>query len=71
MYVVADLRVSTACEGVLGLASNGTLGQAIDVLFIFGWCAATSLGIGIPMISAVASDLIGVERGMTGRCHSC
>ena len=62
----STLRVSTACEGVLGKGSQGPLGQLIDILFIFGLVGgvATSLGIGIPMISAVASDLFGVERGM-------
>jgi len=62
----STLRVSTACEGVLGQRSQGPLGQLIDILFIFGLVGgvATSLGIGIPMISAVASDLFGVTRGL-------
>ncbi len=60
------LRVSTACKGVLGGLSDGPLGQAVDILFIFGLTGGvgTSLGIGIPMISAVASHLFGVERGL-------
>lgn len=60
------LRVSTACDAVLGEHAKGPFGKAIDVLFIFGLIGGigTSLGIGIPMISAVASDLFGVERGM-------
>jgi len=63
----STLRVSTACEGVMGAQSKGPLGQLIDILFIFGLVGgvATSLGIGIPMISAVASDLFGMPRGMT------
>ena len=62
----STLRVSTACEGVLGQSAQGPLGQLIDILFIFGLVGgvATSLGIGIPMISAVASDLFGVTRGI-------
>ncbi len=62
----STLRVSTACEGVLGSHSKGPLGKFIDVLFIFGLVGGvgTSLGVGIPMISAVASDLFGVSRGM-------
>jgi BCCT family betaine/carnitine transporter len=62
----STLRVSTACEGVLGKRAQGPVGQLIDILFIFGLVGgvATSLGIGIPMISAVASDLFGVERGL-------
>lgn len=60
------LRVSTACDQVPGLKTDGPLGKIIDILFIFGLVSgvATSLGIGIPMISAVASDLTGIERGM-------
>jgi len=62
----STLRVSTACEGVLGEGAKGPLGQLIDILFIFGLVGgvATSLGIGVPMISAVASDLFGVTRGL-------
>jgi len=60
------LRISTACDAVLGAHAKGPFGKSIDVLFIFGLIGGvgTSLGIGIPMISAVASDLFGVERGM-------
>ncbi len=60
------LRVSTTCDMVLGRASEGTIGKAIDILFIFGLVGGvgTSLGVGIPMVSAVASDLFGFERGM-------
>jgi len=60
------LRISTTCDQVLGKATRGVLGKAIDILFIFGLVGGvgTSLGVGIPMISAVASDLFGLERGM-------
>ncbi len=60
------LRISTACDAVLGKHAKGPLGKCIDILFIFGLVGgvATSLGIGIPMISAVASDIFGVERGL-------
>ena len=62
----STLRVSTACEGVMGKRAEGTLGQLIDILFIFGLVGgvATSLGIGVPMISAVASELFGATRGL-------
>ena len=57
-----ELRLSTACQGVLGDRVKGPLGKAIDVLFIFGLVGGigTSLGVGIPMVSAVASRLFGV-----------
>jgi betaine/carnitine transporter, BCCT family len=61
------LRLSEACRDVLGDRVDGVLGRGIDVLFIFGLVGGvgTSLGVGIPMISAVASEIFGVERGMT------
>ena len=38
----------------------------MDILFVFGLVGGvgTSLGVGVPMLSAVASSLFGVERGM-------
>ncbi|MGB0590002.1 MAG: BCCT family transporter, partial [Myxococcota bacterium] len=61
----STLRVSTACEEVLGDWVQGPLGKLLDILFIIGLVGGvgTSLGIGVPMLSAVASDLFGVERG--------
>jgi betaine/carnitine transporter, BCCT family len=61
------LRLSEACRGVLGDRVDGVLGRGIDILFIFGLVGGvgTSLGVGIPMISAVASEIFGVARGMT------
>ena len=60
------LRVSAACEHSLPEAFKPALSQIIDVLFIFGLVGGvgTSLGVGVPMLSAVASDLFSVERGM-------
>lgn len=60
------LRISTACDAVLGKHAKGPLGKCIDILFIFGLVGGvgTSLGIGIPMVSAVASDIFDVERGL-------
>ena len=60
------LRVSTACAGVLGKHAEGPWGKLIDILFIFGLVGGvgTSLGVGVPMLSAIASDLFGFERGL-------
>ena len=60
------LRVSTACSAVLGKHADGPWGKLIDILFIFGLVGGvgTSLGVGVPMLSAVASELFGVERGL-------
>lgn len=60
------LRISSACREFIGERADGAAGKAIDVLFIFGLVGGvgTSLGVGVPMLSAVASELFGVERGM-------
>ena len=60
------LRISTACRELIGKSADGAVGKGIDILFIFGLVGGvgTSLGVGIPMLSAVASELFGVERGM-------
>ena len=59
------LRVSEGCRGVLGERVDGPLGKFIDVLFIIGLAGGvgTSLGVGIPMVSGVASELFGVAPG--------
>ncbi|MDP6943984.1 MAG: BCCT family transporter [Myxococcota bacterium] len=59
------LRMSVACRGILGDRVDGGLGKLIDVLFIFGLVGGvgTSLGVGVPMVSAVAADLFGVTPG--------
>ena len=59
------LRMSVACRGLLGDLVDGPLGKVIDVLFIFGLVGGvgTSLGVGVPMVSAVAAHIFGVEVG--------
>jgi BCCT family betaine/carnitine transporter len=62
----STFRLSSACQPALEAMRLVPLSKAIDVLFIFGLVGGvgTSLGVGIPMLSAVASDLFGFERGM-------
>ncbi|MEC9073525.1 MAG: BCCT family transporter, partial [Myxococcota bacterium] len=59
------LRLSSACEAVLGSQTDGPVGKAIDVLFIFGLVSGvgTSLGVGVPMVSGIAAHIFGLERG--------
>lgn len=58
------LRVSTACESLLGAASRRLPGKLMDVLFMIGLLGATgtSLGFGTPMIAAGLSLLFGVSE---------
>ncbi|WP_188725505.1 BCCT family transporter [Lentibacillus populi] len=61
-----SLKISAACRGVLGKHADGFLGKAIDVLVIWSMIGGlgTSLGLGVPMISAVVSDLFGIEPSL-------
>ncbi|KQL58973.1 MULTISPECIES: BCCT family transporter [Bacillaceae] len=61
-----SLKISTALEGVLGKHSYGLLGKLIDILVIWSLVGGlgTSLGLGVPMVSAVIGDLIGVEQSL-------
>lgn len=59
------LRLSTACEGVIGKkAASGIIGKIIDILFMFGLIGGvgTSIGLGTPMLSAGLAELFGFER---------
>lgn len=55
-------KVSEACRGALGAMVDGPLGQVIDYMFIFGilGAAATSLGLGTPMIGGALAHVLGV-----------
>ena len=59
------LKLSDACEGVLGKHAKGPIGTAIDVFFVFAAVAGigTSLGMGTPMISTCLNKLFGVPTG--------
>nr|WP_067292433.1 BCCT family transporter [Marinobacterium profundum] len=60
-------NLSEACRGALGDLVDGRLGSVINYMFIFGMlgAAATSLGLGTPMISLAAAHVLGVEPGLT------
>lgn len=67
-YVLKNpsLKISSACRGVLGKHADGFLGKAIDVLVIWSMIGGlgTSLGLGVPMISAVLGNLLGLEPSL-------
>ncbi|WP_202863534.1 BCCT family transporter [Ornithinimicrobium avium] len=60
----SSLRVSAACRGVLGRHADGPIGKVIDILVIWSMVGGlgTSLGLGVPMVAAVTSDLTGIEQ---------
>ncbi|MDM8349235.1 BCCT family transporter [Pseudomonas sp. sp1636] len=59
-----ELKLSAACEGVLGKYAHGALGKVIDILFMFGLLGGvgTSLGLGTPMVAAGLSEVFGIEN---------
>jgi len=64
---IPNLRISAACESVLGQHSHGAIGRCIDILVMFGLigAAATSLGFSTPMISTAMSHFLGLEESFT------
>ena len=57
--------LSNACEGVLGKYAGGIGGRIIDGLFLVAVLGAsgTALGLGTPMVTAVADELLGTGTG--------
>ena len=53
------LRISKACERVLGKHADGVVGKTIDILFMVGLLGSTgtSMGLGTPMITAGVASL--------------
>lgn len=61
------LRVSTACEDVLPKFGREQFKTLIDIFIIFGIIggSATALGLGIPMVSALVAEFLGVPDDKT------
>ncbi len=57
------LKISLACEPILGKYTTRWPGKIIDILFIFGLLggAGTTLGLATPMIAAGIESLFGVD----------
>ncbi|REG86792.1 BCCT family transporter [Marinomonas pollencensis] len=60
-------NLSESCRGALGKWVDGPLGTFINYLFLFGilGAAATSLGLGTPMIGTAISHVLGIESSLT------
>ena len=56
------LRISELCRPLLKSKTDGPIGKAIDLTFMFGIIAgtATSMGFGTPMVSAGLAKLFGI-----------
>lgn len=68
-YVRKDpsLKISAACRGVLGKHADGLVGKVIDILVIWSMIGGlgTSLGLGVPMVSAVIGSIFNIEPSLT------
>lgn len=62
-----SLKISSACRGILGKHADGWLGKIIDILVIWSLVGGlgTSLGLGVPMVSAVIGEIFGVAQSLT------
>lgn len=62
-----SLRISTACSGVLGSYTNAWPGKVIDILIIWSLVGGlgTSLGLGVPMVSAVLGEIFGLGESLS------
>jgi BCCT family betaine/carnitine transporter len=60
------LRMSAASEGLIGEKYKGWQGKIIDILAVFGVVGGvgTSLGLGVPLVSACISEITGVPDAM-------
>ncbi len=58
------LRLSAACEPVLGKHANGIWGKVIDTIVTVGMAGgnATSLGLGVPIVATIVCHLTGIEN---------
>jgi len=61
-----SLKISTVCEDVLPRRFRNPLKTLIDIIVILGIIGgtATSLGIGVPMLSAFISEFFGIEDSL-------
>ncbi|MDW7730091.1 MAG: BCCT family transporter [Bacillota bacterium] len=67
VYVRKDphLRISSTCAGVLGRKlTEGPLGVIIEIFVMFGIIGGvgTSLGLAVPLVSALASNMFGIAN---------
>jgi len=61
---IPALRLSTACRGIIGKRADGPLGKLIDIVVIFAMIGGvgTSLGLAVPLGTALLTDMTGLEQ---------
>ena len=63
------MKVSGACESALPLARHPVSSRIIDIIIALGIVGgtATSLGLGVPLVSAILAELFGVADDFTNK----
>ncbi len=63
-----SLRLSQACARVIPQAVRRYVDPILDLIFVIGLVGACSTGIGlaVPLIGTLSSDLLGLDRGQLG-----
>ena len=61
---IPALRLSAACRGVIGKQADGPLGKIIDIVVIFAMIGGvgTSLGLAVPLGTALVAEMTGLEQ---------
>jgi len=61
------MKISGACEGALPVRGRKPLSKLIDMVIVIGIIGgtATSLGLGVPLVSAMVSELLGIPDMLT------
>jgi BCCT family betaine/carnitine transporter len=61
-----SLRISTSCRAILGDLVDGWAGVLIDIIVMFGLVGAvgTSLGLAVPLVSTMFSEMFGIQQSL-------
>lgn len=64
---IPNLRISSACSGIIGKSQHGIVGKTVDMCFMFGLIGgmAAAFGLGTPMLSEGVSRLTGIEKTLS------
>ena len=64
---IPALRLSAACRGIIGNKADEPLGKLIDIVVIFGMIGGvgTSLGLSVPLGTALVADMTGLPESFS------
>ncbi|QTA83368.1 Transporter, BCCT family [Desulfonema limicola] len=64
---IPALRLSAACRGIIGKKADGAFGRLIDIVVIFAMIGGvgTSLGLAVPLGTALVGEITGLPESFT------